>query len=293
MNDPNCWLILQRLLDTLESPSDGDLRHVRGCERCASTMAQAAKLESLIATVEETSAPPADERLIHQTTTRAITTLNRARLAINFVLAAIVAACAAGWFILAGFYLGWAPFIERSRPEHLADALSWVFIVSTLLGVVLGLSVGRLVSRRPAMPSFRGAWIPLLLVITLFAEYRFARFLALHHDSWFAWGIGAVMLTAALVGFLPGRAGLPYKRLRAGRQLSGVCAGIAEKTRVPVTIIRLAFIVLVLAKLSGFVLYLVLDLLMEVHPDDRASMLRFRIRRRWDARFRDRAAGNA
>lgn len=293
MNDPNCWLILQRVLDTLEAPSDDDLRHVRSCEQCASMMAQAAKLGSLMATAEETSMPPSDERLIHQTTTRAATTLKRLRLAIDFVLAAIVAAGAAGWFILAGFYLGWARFIEGSRAEYLSDALPWIFIVSTLLGVVLGLSVGRLVSRRLAVLSFRGAWLPLLLVITLFAEYRFARFLALQHDSWFAWGIGAVMLTAALVGFLPGRAGLPYKRLGAGRQLSGVCTGIAEKTGVPVSIIRLAFIVLVLAKLSGFVLYIVLDLLMEVHPDDRASLLRFRIRRWWDARFRDRAALNA
>lgn len=293
MNDPNCWLILQRVLDTRESPSDDDLRHVRSCEQCASMMAQAAKLGSLLATVEETSMPPADERLIHQTTTRAAKTLKRVRLAVNFVLAAIVAAGAASWFILAGFYLGWARFIERSRAEYLSGALPWIFIVSTLLGVVLGLSVGRLVSRRPAVLSFRGAWIPLLLVITLFAEYRFTRFLALHHDSWFAWGIGAVMLTAALMGFLPGRGGLPYKRLRDGRQLSGVCMGIAERTGVPVSIIRLAFIVLVLAKLSGFVLYIVLDLLMEVHPDDRASLLRFRIRRWWDTRFRDRATLNA
>lgn len=287
MNDPHCWLILQRVLDTLESPSDDDLRHVRSCERCASMMAQAAKLGSLIATVEEKSMPPADERLIHRTTTRAVMALKRARLAMNFVLAAIVAAVAASWFILAGFYLGWAKFIERSRAEYLYSALPWVFIVSTLLGVVFGLSVGRLFSRRPPVPSFRGAWLPFLLVITLFAEYRFAGFLALHHDSWFAWGIGAVMLTAALVGFLPGRAGLPYKRLRAGRQLSGVCAGIAETTRVPVSIIRLAFVALVFAKLSGFVLYIMLDLLMEVHPDDRASLLRFRIRR-W---LEDRARG--
>jgi phage shock protein PspC (stress-responsive transcriptional regulator) len=64
-----------------------------------------------------------------------------------------------------------------------------------------------------------------------------------------------------------------------------VCAGIAEKTRVPVALIRLAFLALLFAKLFGIVLYLVLDMLMEVHTDDRASLLRFRIRRWWSSRF--------
>ena len=285
MTDSRCWSVVQRLLENLEAPAADDVRHARDCERCASMIAQAAKLDSLITAEEWESTSPTDERLIEQTTRRASTTLKRARLVFDFVIAAIVAAGAANWFIVAGFYMGWAPFIERSRPEFLSDALISIFPISALLGIVLGLSVGRLFSRRPAEPSFRGAWIPIALLIALLAEYRFAQFLARNHDSWFAWGIGAVMLTAAVAGFLPGRAGLPYKRLRAGRQISGVCAGIAEKSGVPVALIRLAFLALLFAKLFGILLYLVLDMLMEVHPDDRASLLRFRIRRWWSSRF--------
>ena len=285
MTEPECWLVVQRLLENSESSASGDLRHARECAECASLISQAARLESLINAKDDNPVPHVDRELVERTTTRATTALRRARIAVNFVIAAIAAAGAASWFIVAGFYLGRGAHTGTVHPEHLSDALPLLFLVSALLGVVLGLATGRLRSRLTAASSARRAWIPLLLVIVLLAEYRFARFLVLNHDSWFAWGIGAVMLTAALAGFLPGRAGLPYKRLGAGRQLSGVCAGIAEATRIPVAIIRLAFIVLFVARLSGFVLYIVLDLLMEVHPDDRASLVRFRIRRWWSSRF--------
>lgn len=293
MTDPKCRIVVQRLLENPEAPGDDDLRHARGCAHCASVISRAAMLGSLISANGDDPAPSVAETLVERTTTRAATALRRTRIALDFVIAAIVATGAAGWFIVAGFYVGRGPFARRAHPEFLSDALPLLFLASALLGVVLGLAAGRLCSRLPAAPSARRVWVPLLLVIALLAEYRFARVLALSHDSWFALGIGAVMLTAAMAGFLPGRAGLPYKRLRAGRQLSGVCVGLAESTGVPVAIIRLAFVALFLAKLSGLVLYVVLDLLMEVHPDDRASLLRFRIRRWWDARAGERASAGA
>jgi len=65
--------------------------------------------------------------------------------------------------------------------------------------------------------------------------------------------------------------------------LSGVCLGITEHTRVPVSIIRFAFLFPAFAKLSRILLYVVLDLMMQAHPDDRATLLRFRLRRWWES----------
>jgi phage shock protein PspC (stress-responsive transcriptional regulator) len=83
------------------------------------------------------------------------------------------------------------------------------------------------------------------------------------------------------------RAGRPrfYKRLGPGRMLSGVCLGIAEVTNVDVRLLRLLFVVLFFFDGAGFLLYLLLDLAMPVHPDDRQHLLRFRMRRWWQRRF--------
>ena len=72
-----------------------------------------------------------------------------------------------------------------------------------------------------------------------------------------------------------------YKRLKPGRQLSGVCLGLSEATGVHVTLIRLAFVVLAFADGAGIVVYVLLDLLMPMHPDDRQHLWRFRIARAW------------
>lgn len=74
-----------------------------------------------------------------------------------------------------------------------------------------------------------------------------------------------------------------YKRLGPGRMLSGVCMGIAETTNVNLTLVRLGFLVLLFVGGGiGFWLYVLLDLAMPVHPDDRQYLLRFRLRRRWE-----------
>jgi phage shock protein PspC (stress-responsive transcriptional regulator) len=72
-----------------------------------------------------------------------------------------------------------------------------------------------------------------------------------------------------------------YKRLRPGKQLSGVALGIAESFGWNVTYVRLAFIALFFLDGAGFWLYLVLDLALPVHPDDRRHLLRFRMQRWW------------
>jgi phage shock protein PspC (stress-responsive transcriptional regulator) len=105
-------------------------------------------------------------------------------------------------------------------------------------------------------------------------------------DSWLralaAWiPLGLSMAAAGLVLMrVPSRFAL-YKRLRPGYQLSGVCLGLADKTGIPVGILRLLFVVLALANGVGIWIYVVLDLLMPVHPEDRRHLLRFRVLRWW------------
>ncbi len=52
----------------------------------------------------------------------------------------------------------------------------------------------------------------------------------------------------------------------------------------PVMIVRIVFLGLLLADGIGLLLYLILDLAMPVHPDDRQYMWRFRLRRWWASR---------
>jgi phage shock protein PspC (stress-responsive transcriptional regulator) len=91
-------------------------------------------------------------------------------------------------------------------------------------------------------------------------------------------------LSVAAAGFVlmraPSRFEL-YKRLRPGYQLSGVCLGLADKTGIPVGILRLVFFVLALVSGAGIWIYVVLDLSMPVHPEDRKYLLRFRVLRWW------------
>jgi len=73
-----------------------------------------------------------------------------------------------------------------------------------------------------------------------------------------------------------------YKRLKPGYMLSGVCLGLSERLGVSPTLVRLLFVALVLfGKGAGFWLYVILDLLMPVHPEDRSRLRRFRIARWW------------
>ena len=72
-----------------------------------------------------------------------------------------------------------------------------------------------------------------------------------------------------------------YKRLRPGRQLSGVCLGLAERLRIPVLVLRIIFLGLLFFDGAGLLLYILLDLILPMHPDDRQYLLRYRLRRWW------------
>jgi phage shock protein PspC (stress-responsive transcriptional regulator) len=93
---------------------------------------------------------------------------------------------------------------------------------------------------------------------------------------------GPVLLVIASIRSMsPGKI---YKRLE-GRQISGVCRGLAEAWGAPVWVIRMAFVALLFGKGIGLLLYLALDVVLPIHPADRAGLLRFRIARWWRARF--------
>ncbi len=81
-----------------------------------------------------------------------------------------------------------------------------------------------------------------------------------------------------------------YKRLK-GQWVFGVCRGLAEAGGIPVLVLRGAFVALMVAGKTGvmiaIVLYLLLDMSLEVHPEDRGMLLRFRLKR-WLARHRPR-----
>lgn len=97
-------------------------------------------------------------------------------------------------------------------------------------------------------------------------------------------GVVAVIALAVGLARAPARFGL-YKRLGPGRQLSGVCLGLARRTGTPAWGWRVGFVLLGLlpglGHAAGPWLYLLLDLAMPIHPEDRAQLLRFRLARWW------------
>lgn len=113
---------------------------------------------------------------------------------------------------------------------------------------------------------------------------------AMHvHHPYAVWSIlmilftGPLVLVAMTAGIDAGGPGRLFKRIR-GHQLSGICQGLSEATRVPVWIWRMAFVGLIFFRGAGVILYLLLDVALPIHPEDRADLLRFRIARWWKSR---------
>jgi phage shock protein PspC (stress-responsive transcriptional regulator) len=100
-------------------------------------------------------------------------------------------------------------------------------------------------------------------------------------------GLGAVG-TVLLQRLNAGTRGVVlYKRLK-GQWLFGVCRGLAEAAGLPVAVFRVGVVALLLVGRTGWMiavpLYLLLDMSLEVHPEDRGLLLRFRLKR-WLERF--------
>ncbi|MDB4957369.1 MAG: PspC domain protein [Myxococcales bacterium] len=96
-----------------------------------------------------------------------------------------------------------------------------------------------------------------------------------------------VASTVLVFGYLAlrgwGRAGERSKLYSrwAGRQLQGICNGIARFFGAPVWLIRVGFLALFVAGLGGGTIYFLLAFLVDWHPDDRKYMTWFRIERWW------------
>jgi phage shock protein PspC (stress-responsive transcriptional regulator) len=127
-----------------------------------------------------------------------------------------------------------------------------------------------------------------IVVVGVASWYLTATAMHVHH-RYAVWSVlmilftGPLVLVAMMAGIDAGGAGRLFKRMR-GRQLSGICQGLSEATRVPVWIWRMAFVGLIFFKGAGVILYLLLDVALPIHPDDRADLLRFRIARWWKSR---------
>jgi phage shock protein PspC (stress-responsive transcriptional regulator) len=72
-----------------------------------------------------------------------------------------------------------------------------------------------------------------------------------------------------------------------GQWFFGVCRGLAEAAGLPVAVFRVGVIALLLVGKIGWMiavpLYFLLDMSLEVHPEDRRLLLRFRFRRWLDS----------
>ena len=75
-----------------------------------------------------------------------------------------------------------------------------------------------------------------------------------------------------------------------GRQLQGLCVGIAEYFRVPTLLVRTVFVVLFVTGLGGGTIYFLLSFLVGFHPDDRQYLRWFRIQRWWRRRVHPEAS---
>ncbi len=94
---------------------------------------------------------------------------------------------------------------------------------------------------------------------------------------------GPLVIAATTAGLDDAAPSRVYKRMR-GRQLSGICKGLSEAYGIPVWVVRTSFFALIFLKGAGVVLYLLLDALLPIHPDDRPTLLRFRVARWWRQR---------
>jgi phage shock protein PspC (stress-responsive transcriptional regulator) len=99
-------------------------------------------------------------------------------------------------------------------------------------------------------------------------------------------GIPAVLFYALIAALHDRQGNRIYKRLKPGHVLSGVCLGLSEATGISVLVLRLVFILLAFLDGAGIWLYIVFDLAMPIHPDDRQYLLRFKLRRMWERTMR-------
>ena len=192
--------------------------------------------------------------------------------------AVLVNALLVAWWVLVSFYVG--HFTRHAtRTEALGAQLPvWAFLTVLLAlgaGAVMGRVFGRgRSSRRAGLLTFAVAGA------VVAAAYAAARTAIPIDTGLYAAALAVLICASVVAGSVIGREALPFKRLKTGRELSGVFAGIAQELGWNVWWLRAAFIVFAVSfKLPAVLIYLLLDASMQVHPDDRANMWRFRMAR--------------
>jgi phage shock protein PspC (stress-responsive transcriptional regulator) len=124
-----------------------------------------------------------------------------------------------------------------------------------------------------------------LVVLSLVATGGTMAAVGVEWAGW-SWAVGAgVVALIGLVGLLtvllartPARHRL-YRRLGPARMISGVCAGLGERTGAPVWAWRLGFLAALFVQSEVVAAYFLLAFTMPIHPEDRAGLLRFRVAR--------------
>lgn len=281
-----CSVVQKHLFQTL---AESDIRHLRQCEHCARTLRQAISLEAMVKE-EVAEQSMEDVSLFSTTETFAALVVHRSRAQMAIRNAGIVlpivilGTVAILWLYVSGTLMGRSPFLRLSRAAWLVRSLPYLYMVTTVFGFVLGIAISGLGRLSSLQPRNVFAWAG-GLTFFLVAEYRIAKIVAAESPEYFWIPLTAALLTAATIAYLGNVSGFPYKRLFGRRQVSGVCLGLAEATGWSVALIRTLFVGAIFLKLHGVLLYLVFDALMEVHPDERARLLRFRIRRWWRNRI--------
>ncbi|HJW94579.1 MAG TPA: PspC domain-containing protein [Thermoanaerobaculia bacterium] len=169
------------------------------------------------------------------------------------------------------------------RAQHLGALLDSPLVVDTDTTALAQSAESEVVRRRRRGLLISAAAV---FIVSIAFAIAFTRTTPLHHPVAVAialsmlFGGPMLLVMATIRSFSPGKL---YKRLE-GRELSGVCRGLSEATGVPVWVLRMAFVALIFAKGAGLILYLLLDLIMPIHPADRGNLLRFRIARWWRGR---------
>ena len=200
------------------------------------------------------------------------------RRAVLVSVVVIVNALLVTWWVLVSFYVG--HFTRHAtRTEALLDTLPvWAdltFLLSVGAGAVMGRVFGRgRSSRRAGLLTFAVAGA------VVRAAYEGAQATIPIDTRLYAAALAVMVCAAVVMGSVIGRAALPFKRMKSGREISGVFTGLAQEFGLNVWWLRVPFIVLaIFFKLPALLIYLLLDASMQVHPDDRANMWRFRVAR--------------
>jgi hypothetical protein len=234
-HDDHSLTLLEGVLETLrrgESLDQETLQHLGSCVECSDALGRLRSLDQLLSKepVEPESRPGLAAAVI-----RAVRSRKSAR-AFRFFVASIAL------LVLSLAVIAWAVYSTNSvvAERNAGLTLGYLFLLSLAPGYASSMLRARLVPSRETVALFLLAYslTPLSIRLTSTAVAEGVRTLP--------WMAAIVAFSGVVCGFIAGGGGLPFKRLRRGRQLSGVALGIAEELGLSVRWVRFALIGLIL-----------------------------------------------